>query len=402
MSLLFYQIGVKLLSSSLNILSYLGHKKAKKSILGKKNWIKDLYKFDNQKQTIWIHAASHGEAIMAIPLMKQVLAIENTQLIMSFFSPSGYENFNYNDKNYIKIYLPFDSKKNSKKIIQFIKPKILIFVKYDLWLNLIHECNKKNIPTLVFSSKFRADQWYFKIYGRSAKNILKTINCILTIDHLSERILKENGFENVKYSGDTRYDQVGENIPNLKLIKKYPCIILGSSWKDEEVIAAQNIREINNISWIIAPHEIDQKKVLKIKELFGKDSVLFSELDVEKPLPEILIIDKIGVLAELYFYSDIAFIGGGFSGKLHNILEAASKGNFILFGPKINNYPEANLMLKEEVSQVVEDKESFKKIILELISNPKKLKKKQERAIELIKENRGATNKVWNEIEKLI
>ena len=177
---------------------------------------------------------------------------------------------------------------------------------------------------------------------------------------------------------------------------------MGSSWKDEEVIAAQNIREINNISWIIAPHDINQKKVLKIKEIFGKDSVLFSELDVEKPLPKILIIDKIGVLAELYFYSDIAFIGGGFSGKLHNILEAASKGNFILFGPKIKNYPEANLMLKEEVSQVVKDKESFKKIILELISNPKELKRKQKRAIELIKENRGATNKVWNEIEKLI
>jgi len=402
MSLFFYQIGIKILSTSLKTLAFFGHKKAKKSVLGKEKWMKDLSEFDNQKKTIWIHAASHGEAIMAIPLMKQVLAIENTQLIMSFFSPSGYENFNYNDNNYIKIYLPFDSKKNSKKIIQFIKPKILIFVKYDLWLNLIHECNKKNIPTLVFSSKFRADQWYFKIYGRSAKNILKTINCILTIDHLSERILKENGFENVKYSGDTRYDQVSENIPNLKLIKKYPCIILGSSWKDEEVIAAQNIREINNISWIIAPHEIDQKKVLKIKELFGKDSVLFSEINLENPLPKILIIDKIGVLAELYFYSDIAFIGGGFSGKLHNILEAASKGNFILFGPKIKNYPEAYLMLKEEVSQVVEDKESFKKIILKLISNPKKLKKKQERAIELIKENRGATNKVWNEIEKLI
>ena len=402
MSLLFYQIGVKLLSSSLNILSYLGHKKAKKSILGKKNWIKDLSKFDNQKQTIWIHAASHGEAIMAIPLIGRILELKNTQLIISFFSPSGYENFTFKDTNFIKIYLPFDSKINSKQIVELINPKILIFVKYDLWLNIINECNKKNIPTLVFSSKFRGHQWYFKNYGRSAQNVLKSINCILTVDHLSEKILKENGFENVKYSGDTRYDQVSENIPNLKLIKKYPCIILGSSWKDEEVIAAQNIREIKNISWIIAPHEIDQKKVLKIKELFGKDSVLFSELDVEKHLPKILIIDKIGVLAELYFYSDIAFIGGGFSGKLHNILEAASKGNFILFGPKIKNYPEANLMLKEEVSQVVEDKESFKKIILELISNPKELERKQERAIELIKENRGATNKVWNEIEKLI
>ena len=117
MSLFFYQIGIKILSTSLKTLAFFGHKKAKKSVLGKEKWMKDLSEFDNQKKTIWIHAASHGEAIMAIPLMKQVLAIENTQLIMSFFSPSGYENFNYNDKNYIKIYLPFDSKKNSKKYV---------------------------------------------------------------------------------------------------------------------------------------------------------------------------------------------------------------------------------------------------------------------------------------------
>ena len=402
MSLLFYQIGIKILSTSLKTIAFLGHEKAKKSVLGKKYWLKDLSKFNSQKKTIWIHAASHGEAIMAIPLMKEILAHENTQIIMSFFSPSGYENFTYQEKNFTKIYLPFDSKKNSKKIIEFINPKILIFVKYDLWLNLISECNKKNIPTLVFSSKFRVNQWYFKFFGKSAQNILKTINCILTIDQLSKEILKANGFKNVKYSGDTRYDQVNNDIPSLKLIKKYPCVILGSSWKDEELIAAQNIREINNISWIIAPHEIDSIKILKIKELFGKDSVLFSEIELEKPVPRILIIDKIGVLAGLYHYSDIAFIGGGFSGKLHNVLEAASKGNFVLFGPKIKNYPEANLMLKEEISQIVQDSRSFKKIILELIRSPKELKEKQNKAIELVKKNRGATKIVWKEIEKLI
>ena len=150
MSLLFYQIGVKLLSSSLNILSYLGHKKAKKSILGKKNWIKDLSKFNNQKKTIWIHAASHGEAIMAMPLIRRILELKNTQLIMSFFSPSGYENFTYKDTNFIKIYLPFDSKVNSKQIVELINPKILIFVKYDLWLNLINECQKKKYSNTCF------------------------------------------------------------------------------------------------------------------------------------------------------------------------------------------------------------------------------------------------------------
>ena len=398
-----YQISIHFFILFLRIIS-LFNQKVRISLEGRKNWISELEDIPKDAQVIWFHCASLGEFDQGLPVMHALKNnTPNAFILVTFFSPSGMDHYDKRTHPVDKaLYLPFDTKINALTFIRKAKPKLAVFVKYEFWPNFILECRASNVKLISISTLLRKNQIYFKGYGGFFARVLKNIDYFFVQNEETKSLLESIGINNVEVSGDTRYDQVGENIPTLKLIKKYPCIILGSSWKDEEVIAAQNIREINNISWIIAPHEIDQKKVLKIKELFGKDSVLFSELDVEKHLPKILIIDKIGVLAELYFYSDIAFIGGGFSGKLHNILEAASKGNFILFGPKIKNYPEANLMLKEEVSQVVEDKESFKKIILELISNPKELERKQERAIELIKENRGATNKVWNEIEKLI
>ena len=138
------------------------------------------------------------------------------------------------------------------------------------------------------------------------------------------------------------------------------------------------------------------------KKLFGNESLLYSEIDLKKPIPKVLIVDQIGILADLYNYSDIAFIGGGFSGKLHNILEAAAKGNFLLFGPNIDKYPEANLMLKEEIAETIHASKDLKKIILKLIGNKAELEKKKKKAKQIIKENKGATEIVWNEIQKLV
>ena len=188
----------------------------------------------------------------------------------------------------------------------------------------------------------------------------------------------------------------------LVLDIKSPCIILGSSWEKEERITAEIIKKIDNVNWIIAPHEIKENEILKTKKLFGNEALLYSEIDLKKPIPKVLIVDQIGILADLYNYSDIAFIGGGFSGKLHNILEAAAKGNFLLFGPNIDKYPEANLMLKEEIAEIIHDSKDLKNIILKLIGNKAELEKKKKKAKEIIKENKGATEIVWNEIQKLV
>ncbi len=402
MGLFHYQIAIELLSIYLNASAFLGNNKSKNSIKGQKNWQKNLSNLSSEKKTFWIHAASHGEAIMASSIVREILIEKNNQVVMSFFSPSGYDNYDFDNENFHKFYLPFDKKRNSKKIIDFINPSILIFVKYDLWLNLISECNNRKIPSLVFSSNFRKNHWYFNMLGKSAKKILQSMSLILTADHLSEEILEKNGFSNFKYSGDTRFDTFNEAESNLVLDIKSPCVILGSSWEKEERITAEIIDKIDNVNWIITPHEIKENEILKTKKLFGNESLLYSEIDLKKPIPKVLIVDQIGILADLYKYSDIAFIGGGFSGKLHNILEAAAKGNFLLFGPNIDKYPEANLMLKEEIAESVYDSKELKNIILKLIGNKAELEKKKKKAKQIIKENKGATKIVWNEIQKLV
>jgi 3-deoxy-D-manno-octulosonic-acid transferase len=169
MGLFHYQIAIELLSIYLKTSSFFGKNKSKKLIKGQKNWQKNLSNLSSEKKIFWIHAASHGEAIMANSIVKKILNHKNNQVVMSFFSPSGYDNYNFENENFHKFYLPFDKKRNSKKIIDFINPSILIFVKYDLWLNLIRECNNRKIPTLVFSSKFRNNQWYFNKLSKSAK-----------------------------------------------------------------------------------------------------------------------------------------------------------------------------------------------------------------------------------------
>jgi 3-deoxy-D-manno-octulosonic-acid transferase len=169
MGLFHYQITIELLSIYIKVSAFFGNKKSKKTIKGQKNWQKNLSNLNSDKKTFWIHAASHGEAIMASLLVNEILSQKNNQVVMSFFSPSGYDNYNFENKNFHKFYLPFDKRRNSKKIIDFIKPSILIFVKYDLWLNLISECNNRKIPSLVFSSKFRKNHWYFNIVGNPLK-----------------------------------------------------------------------------------------------------------------------------------------------------------------------------------------------------------------------------------------
>lgn len=228
------------------------------------------------------------------------------------------------------------------------------------------------------------------------------MSLILTTDNSSKEILKENGFSNFKYSGDTRFDNFNDVEPKLILDIRSPCVILGSSWEKEEKMAAEIIEEMDNVNWIITPHEIKENKILKTKKLFGNEALLYSEIDSNKPIPKILIVDQIGILADLYNYSDIAFVGGGYSGKLHNILEAAAKGNFLLFGPNIGKYPEAYLMLEEEIAETIHDSKELKNIILKLLGNKSDLEKKKKRARQIIKENKGATKIIWNEIQKLV
>ena len=391
----FYPLAILSLDLYFKVTSFFGNEKSTKAIKGRKNWKDDLKNLDPDKINYWIHAASHGEGLMAIPLIKKIIANKKNQVIITFFSPSGYENFQYTNNQIFKTYLPLDFKKNAKNFISLTKPKHTIFVKYDLWMNFIEICQKNKIPVSVFSAKFFKNQWYFKFYGKWAKKILKSLTHIFTIDKDSESFLKSKGFQNVSYCGDTRYDQVNTNLIKSSLKIKSPCLVLGSSWEKEEKIVSNVINGFPNIQYIIAPHEVNEKRLNELKKTFGMNSKFYSEIDTSKEIPNVLIIDKIGLLADLYSLSDIAFIGGGFTGKLHNIIEPAAKGNKIIFGPNHKKFPEAQLMIENQIAFTIKDKFDLETILKSI----EELNDFKERSIDFVLKNKGATEIVYKTIK---
>ena len=202
----------------------------------------------------------------------------------------------------------------------------------------------------------------------------------------------------MKISGDTRYDQVNISRENKILNINKPCLIVGSSWDIEEKIIAKVSSSLPGLQYIIAPHEIDEKRLLEIKKCFGPKSKLLSEIDTTKEIPEVLIVDRIGLLAELYSSSDIAFIGGGFTGKLHNIIEPAAKGNIVLFGPDIHKYPEAEEMIKKGIAHIILDETSLKEKLDEILNDENRLKKSKQRAIEFVNNKKGTTDLIYKAI----
>lgn len=396
----FYQIAIKCLTVYFKLGSLSGNKKAKEAISGRKKWKEPLKNLDHKKSTYWIHAASLGEGLMAIPLIEKILENINTQIIISFFSPSGYQNFNYQNRALIKTYLPFDTLKNSNELVKLVNPKYLIFVKYDLWMNLIKICLSNNIPVSVFSSKFEAKQWYFKIYGGWARKRLSRLSNIFTIDKESKLFLESKGFENLTISGDTRYDQVNNKLKPSKIKTDKPCLILGSSWEAEEKIISDIFSEINEVQIIIAPHEVNSQRLNQIQSLFEDNCKLYSKINFEDELPKIIIIDQIGLLADLYSISDIAFVGGGFSGKLHNIIEPAAKGNFIFFGPNFQKFPEANEMINQSIAYSINSHLDIIEMIKKIINDKEALTLAKQKSIDFVKNKKGATEIIYRKLMK--
>ena len=392
MSKFLYNIGILLLHFSIKTAAVLRSQKAKDWIEGRRNWKNKIRKLDHDNNCIWIHAASHGEGLMAIPLLKK---FPNHKLIISFFSPSGYHNFKHTQENLSKVYLPIDYKNNAEFILKTTNPKLLIFVKYDFWFNLIETAYKLNIPTLAFSSKFYKKQWFLKPSWKWQNKTLKQMSSILTIDEQSNNLLKEKGFVNSSYCGDTRYDQADStNNQKLKLKITKPCILLGSSWVEEEKIIKEIIENLQEFQLIIAPHSITNKRIKEITSLFKNNCGLYSNLS--DTIPKVLIIDNIGLLADLYELSQIAIIGGGFSGKLHNIIEPAAKGNYILFGPEIDKYPEANEMINEGYASTFKNSEE----LLRKVEQHKDLSSFNSQ--KFILDKKGATEKVFHKCQEVL
>ena len=344
----------------------------------RENLIQEIDKdIDRKKKYIWFHAASLGEYELAIPLIKEVKKTFDNEIILTFFSESGFklkERINEVSKTY---FLPIDSNKNAKKLVEILNPRFAIFIKSEIWPNYINELKKGDIKF------FLVNYVYDRYNSRIFKEILKKYTKIFTQDDNSERELKKMKVENTLYIGNLKFNraklQKKEKYINKKLINYLgddKCIVFGSTWgRDEEIIFDYMSKEINkSMKYIIAPHEVSKKNISRIKSKLNNKVNLLSD-NIYNVQNNILIVDSIGVLKYLYKFSNISYIGGGFQKKgLHNILEPCAYGNPVIFGKHFKFSNEAKALIKLKGGFSIQNSKQLKNTINRLLLNANKLK----------------------------
>ncbi len=384
--------------------------KAKQWITGRRGqWEKININLAKQENTVWFHCSSLGEFEQGRPVIEEYKKHNpNAFIVLTFFSPSGYEiRKNYENADLI-LYLPLDIKKNVNKFLDLIKPKFAVFVKYEFWYNYLHQLWLRNIPLFLISANFREDQWFFKSYGRSFRKMLGYFSHIFVQNEQSLKILKRHSIENVTIAGDTRVDrvyQISNEVKENSVIEKFKnqkiLLVAGSSWKKDEEILIKYINESgNNLKWIIAPHEIKKENILRIQKSITRPSVKYSTFkEKQDSNAEVLIIDNIGMLSSLYKYGDIAYIGGGFGKGIHNILEPATFGIPVIFGPNYKKFHEACELRKQGGAIPVSNFSDLEKTLNELVNNDEVRQKAANISKQYIKNNLGSAQLI---VDKLL
>lgn len=389
-------------------LTALFNHKARLWVNGRKDWYGELKnKIVEGDSYIWIHCASLGEFEQGRPVIESIRREKpDSKIVLTFFSPSGFEV----RKNYkmvdIITYLPEDTKSNAVRFLDLVNPVQVIFVKYEFWDNYISGVKNRGIPLFLVSGIFRKEQQFFKWYGGFFRNILRKFTKIFVQDDTSAELLKSIGIENVTVAGDTRFDRVAEiagqarSIPQLDLFKGAGRVFLaGSSWRQDEEIIARYINDHPDVmKWVFAPHEPDAGNIERIEKLLEVKSVRFSKIDENNADATVLIIDNIGMLSSAYRYAFIAAVGGGFGRGIHNILEPACWGIPILFGPNFSKFREALEMLDINAAKTFSDYDSFKSIVDNLISDENLYRNAASAAGSYVDKNRGATAIIMKEI----
>lgn len=365
-----------------------------------------------ETKTFWFHCASLGEYEQGLPIFKQ-LRKENPdhKIVLTFFSPSGYEIRKNTDVADMVVYLPLDTKANAKRFIQLVNPELTIFVKYDIWPNYLNELKKNNLRAILISATFRKEQSYFRFYGRMMRNALRTFEHIFVQNENSKNLLHTINLNNVTVAGDTRYDRVSDQLlqdNTLPFIEQFKDgklgVVIGSSWPEDESLFINYINrsESKNIKFIIAPHNIKSHQIENFIGQLNKKTVLFSEKD-HNNLSEydVFIIDTIGILSKIYSYADIAYVGGAMgSTGLHNILEPAAFGVPVIIGKNYKKFPEAFQMIDNGGVISIKNQQELYQILDKLIENPQKRKELGQLNALFIKKNKDAVIQIMKFIRK--
>ena len=353
--------------------------KARLLVKGRKSWKENLQnKIDKNTKYIWFHCASLGEFEQGRPVIEELKKqFKEYRIILTFFSPSGYEiRKNYELADMV-LYLPFDTRKNASAFLKLVNPEKVFFIKYEYWYHYISEIKKRNIPLFVVSAIFRENQIFFKknLWGNWYRNLLNQVEHFFLQNESSAQLLSKIGITNYTISGDTRFDRVyaiANGSKKVPVVDKFRgnsmLIVAGSTWKPDEELLIAFINNSTDLKFIIAPHEVSPSNINRIHQLLKKPSISFSKItEAEINNVDVLIIDSIGILSSVYHYGNIAYIGGGFGVGIHNILEAATFGLPVIFGPNYKKFKEAvDLILQGgafSIQNLKELKSAFNKLL---------------------------------------
>ena len=365
-------------------------------------------KITSKEKTIWFHAASLGEYEQGLPVIEKIkIKYPNHKIVLTFFSPSGFEVRKNNQVAHVTVYLPLDTIFNAQKFLHLVHPEIVFFIKYEYWPNYLNELSRLQIKTYLISGIFREKQAFFKWYGGFYRNALKSFDYFFIQNESSKTLLQSIGFNNVKISGDTRFDRVVsilERDNSLDFIEKFrnktTTIVVGSSWPKDESMIVNYINQSKNLKFIIAPHNIKPDQIKELQNSISKKSILFSEKENKNLLDfDVFIIDTIGILTKIYSYSDIVYVGGGFGNPgVHNILEPATFGVPIVIGSNYSHFAEAIALVHQEGCISVSNQKELNEAFDNLVSNEDIRSEKGHICATFVQMNKGATDIILKNI----
>ncbi len=364
-------------------------------------------KVDPNARYVWFHAASLGEFEQGRPLMESLRKSHpEYKILLTFFSPSGYEvRKDYKGADII-CYLPLDTPINAIRFLRLIRPEVAFFIKYEFWWNYLHILKHRHVPVYSVSSIFRPEQVFFRWYGYQYRCVLRCFTHFFVQNEASRDLLAKLGLTNVTITGDTRFDRVlqikeqSKQLPVIDAFKKdYKVFVAGSSWSPDEDIFIKYFNEHQEWRLIIAPHVISEDHLKEILAKLNRKTVRYTEATVDNVKDaECLIIDCFGLLSSIYHFGEVAYVGGGFGVGIHNVLEAAVWNMPVLFGPNNSRFQEAQGLLKSKGGFEITDYDSFEHIMNSLMTNPEFLEESGNKAGDFVKKMTGATDIVLSQI----
>lgn len=385
--------------------------KANEWVTGRRGFKTHIINVKNKEPLIWFHCASLGEFEQGKPVMEEFKKRHPSwKLLLTFFSPSGYNvRKDYELADYVE-YLPEETKQNISIFLQAYNPRIAVFVKYEFWYGFMHALWRRNIPLIFVSSSFRAEQIFFKPWGTWFLKQLKVVEMFFVQDEPSKLLLQNAGITKVEVSGDTRYDRVldsvvkNEDIPFVSEFKNgQKILVFGSAWQKEAEFALKFLEFLPN-GWkvVYAPHEINDARIDAFTRKLSVEWVSFTSLTMSNAKSsKVLVVDTVGHLARLYKYANLAVIGGGFNDGIHNILEPLAFGVPVAFGPKHKGFMEGGISIAQDIGYEIESFNGLHSWLMKCINDPSVLEGKRNKAKKFVQNNSGATQKVSQFLNKI-